>query len=288
VNKPILAQVDPNGMTALAVSRLVVIAPLLVVAITAATNSRAVGATESTPFQQATTSAPFATSHSSVPHPRHNIAPHPDYVDACIDNGYDSKKCIHLAVAAIRHARSHEHMKKRAMILPRNYAKLSVADQTFVITDLERVDRGLKPFAGMSTALNGVAKTAANLHIDPSLATALLKALHVDSYGSNWAADFGPLGSDYDWMYNDGYSSDGINLACTRRAAPLCWGHRSNILWDFGSDSRLVAGAATAKPAGSSIALVLAATSGKVPKYSYTWKNALHHGANGHGVKDRP
>jgi hypothetical protein len=232
--------------------------------------------------------ASFTANASSVPrHPRHNLAPAPDYVDVCVTKGYNDPACIKRALAAIRHARSREHMKKRAMILPRNYSGLTVAEQTFVITDLERVDRGLKPFAGLSATLNKTAKVAATLHLDPTLATASIKSLHVVAYGSNWAGDFGPLSSDYDWMYNDGYGAQGINLACLTKSSEGCWGHRSNILWPYPETSRLVAGAGTATPAGASIAEILTAQSGKAPKYTYTWQAALRHGADGHRVKPR-
>jgi hypothetical protein len=230
---------------------------------------------------------PHRLAASRHPH-RHNIAPKPNYFAACSGKGFNSKRCIKRALAAIRHARSGEHMKRHAMVLPRNYRSLTVAEQTFVITDLERVDRGLKPFEGLSTTLDGLAKVAASLHLDLSLATPVLRALHIQSYGSNWAGDLGPLGADYDWMYRDGYSKHGgINLACPRPLAPLCWGHRSNVLWPYPRTLRLVAGVGTAGPAGSSIAQVLAAAGGAAPKYAYTWRAALRHGADGHRVKSR-
>jgi hypothetical protein len=219
------------------------------------------------------------------PHPKHNIAAKPDYFDVCASKGTNNPACIKQVLSAIERARSHEHMKKRAMILPSNYRDLTIAEQTFVVTNLERVDRGLKPFEGLSTALSGVAKLAATLHVDPTVVTSMLRALNINSYGSNWAGDIGPLSSDYDWMYNDGYASDGVNLACVTRKAEGCWGHRTNILWTYASGSRLDAGAGTAKPAGASIALILAGFTGNAPTYSYTWKNALRHGANGHGSK---
>ena len=224
---------------------------------------------------------------TSTKHPAHNIAPTPNYFNVCVTKGYNNARCIKQVLAAIRHARTHEHMKQPAMILPRNYRHLTVAEQTFVITDLERVDRGLRPFQGLSATLDKSAKAAAALHLDLTLAAGVLKSLNIEAYGSNWASDIGPLSADYDWMYNDGYAAKGgINLACVKPADDGCWGHRANILWPY-DQPRLVAGAATASPAGASIAEVLTAGSGPTPKFDYTWKAALRHGADGHRVKAR-
>jgi hypothetical protein len=215
-------------------------------------------------------------------HKLRNIAPDPDYFTLCATKGYNDPSCIKEVLAAIKHAREVEHVKHAAMVLPRNYTNLTVPEQTFVITNLERVDRGLRPFEGISSALDSVAKASAALRVDASLPTSLLKTLRVNSYGSNWAGDIGPLSADYDWMYNDGYSAHhGINLACATPSAPGCWGHRRNILWPY-SDQRLLAGAGSSKPAGSSISEILAGASGAAPKFEYTWKQALRHGADGH------
>jgi hypothetical protein len=222
---------------------------------------------------------------TSTKHPAHNTAPKPDYVNVCVTKGYNSRRCIKQALAAIRHVRSDEHMKHPAMILPRNYRHLTVAKQTFVITDLERVARDLTPFQGLTSSLDRSARLAAVSHLDPTLVTGLLKALHIQTYGSNWASDDGPLSADYDWMYKDGYAKHGgINLACLRRTQVGCWGHRANILWPY-DQPRLLAGAATATPPGTSIAEVLTGGSGPAPTFVYTWKAAIRHGANRHRAK---
>jgi hypothetical protein len=47
----------------------------------------------------------------------------------------------------------------------------------------------------------------------------------------NWAEDFGPLASDFDWMYNDGPGS--FNVDCPAGSSPGssgCWIHRDQIL----------------------------------------------------------
>ncbi len=40
------------------------------------------------------------------------------------------------------------------MVLPADFAQLSVPDQLFIAVNLERVDRGLPTFGGLTTALN--------------------------------------------------------------------------------------------------------------------------------------
>lgn len=245
----------------------------------------AAGATQSprTDVPQLPKVATGSSQHRAVP--KKNIAPQPNFYDVCATNGYNDSTCIREALAAIKHARSGEHMKRRTMVLPRNFVKLTVAEQTFVITNLERVDRGMRPFQGMSSVLDRVAKGAAALRVDATLVTSLVSALHIAAYGANWASDYGPLSADYNWMYNDGYSRHhGINVACPKPGAAGCWGHRRNILWPY-TQPRLIAGTGTARPAGTSIAEVLSGASGSAPKFDYTWKQALRHGANGHHRK---
>lgn len=218
-------------------------------------------------------------------HKLRNITPQPDYFTVCATKGYNDASCIKDVLAAIKHARTVEHVKHRAMVLPRDYAKLTVAEQTFVITNLERVDRGLRPFQGLSNTLDRAAKVAATLGLDATLVTSVLQSLHIQAYGSNWASDFGPLSADYNWMYNDGYSgANSINEACRTPKASGCWGHRRNILWAY-TQPRLIAGAGSGRPAGTSISEILGGASGAAPSYDYTWKQALHHGADGHGHK---
>ncbi|HWC35776.1 MAG TPA: hypothetical protein VG650_13235 [Mycobacteriales bacterium] len=171
-------------------------------------------------------------------------------------------------------------------MLPDNYRSLSTPEQTFVVTDLERVDRGLRPWTGLTARLDSVAHSAAVTRTDPSLETSAMQAMHVNELGSIWAGDFGPLSSDYDWMYNDGYRRSGsINMDCVRPKAPGCWGHRDNILDKAAGYSTLSAGAGAARPLGSSIAEIFVAGDGDRPGYVYTWKQALAHGANGHRAK---
>jgi hypothetical protein len=217
-------------------------------------------------------------SSAALAHPSRNRAPNPNFIPACAED-WRSRSCTRLARRAIKNARAAEGLKHPALVLPRNYKKLTVAEQTFVITDLERVGRGLKPFAGLTRVFNLASHTAAVARIDPEPVLSLLRSLGIFEYGSNWAGDFGPLASDYDWMYNDGYGSGGINLACLTPRSNGCWGHRNNILGTYSYLPHLLAGAGTAKPAGMSIAMIMSGGRGTPPKFTYSWRAAKHHGA---------
>jgi hypothetical protein len=221
---------------------------------------------------------PAASLAQALPHPARNRAPHPDFISACATD-WRSATCTRLALKAIKHARAAEGVKHAKMVLPRNYDSLSVAEQTFVITNLERVARGLKPFAGLTRVFNTASRTAALARIDPEPVLSLLRSLGIFEFGSNWAGDFGPLASDYDWMYNDGYGSGGINLACLTPRSNGCWGHRNNILGTFRNLPTLLAGAGTGVPTGLSIAMIMTGGSGKPPKFTYSWREAKRHGA---------
>jgi hypothetical protein len=224
-------------------------------------------------------------SGSTIKNPSVDREPVPDYINFCATHNPNNARCISQELQAINRARSHESMRKVRMILPDNYTSLSIAQQTFVVTDLERVDRGLRPFVGLTPRLNWSAQHAAIIQNDPLLSGLAMQLMGIREYGSIWAGDFGPLASDYDWMYNDGYSPSGsINLDCRTPNQSGCWGHRENILGAFSGLSTLIAGAGSSGAAGRSIAEVLAGTQTHAPRLTYTWKQALAHGANGHKV----
>ncbi len=213
--------------------------------------------------------------------PRRNVAASPDYIDQCATAGPNDKQCVKQSLQAINNARAAEGV--RPMVLPRNYAKLSIVRQTYVVTNLERVDRGLRPIKGLTARLNTTAHNAAAAERDPTLLGAVMSLLGIREYASIWAGDFGPLASDYDWMYNDGYSSAGsINLDCQAPGSGGCWGHRHCILEKFAGLHTLLAGVGTTNAAGSSIAEIFVGSTHSSFSYVYTWARALAHGADGH------
>jgi len=148
------------------------------------------------------------------------------------------------------------------MALPAGFGRLTVPQQVLVAINLERVDRGLPPFTGLTGTLNGDAQKGADVANDPPDPGAAY-----DVIDTEWAGgSVNGLDADYGWMYDDGIGSG--NLDCPKAGAPGCWGHRHGILDDFGSVGTLVMGAAvnttgdTAQGdrGGTSIAATLAIT----------------------------
>ena len=165
------------------------------------------------------------------------------------------------------------------MALPSNFTSLSVGEQLFVLTDIERVDRGLPPVVGMVQELNQDAQAAAAGNADPTPSS-----VPPGSTAFGLGLQFGPRarapGSNYNWMYDDGPGSG--DLGCTSSNSGSCWGHRDN---ELGFDSSqvaashgvLVMGAAEATVPGdapwSSDAELIALVSGS-PAFTYTWAQA--------------
>ena len=215
---------------------------------------------------------PSSESDTGIPDPTHNVAPVPDYTRVCSDGGLDnSAPCIDAALGAINHAHALEGI--RPMVLPPDFARLSVPDQLFTAVNLERVDRGLPAFAGLTTALDRNAQLGADDANDPPDPG---KAYDLDD--AEWAGgSSNGLDAVYGWMYDDGFDSG--NLDCLHRGAAGCWGHRKGILDDFGSGAHLVMGAAVdlrgdthrGDGGGTSMAVTLAVADVPVHAFAYSW-----------------
>ncbi len=170
------------------------------------------------------------------------------------------------------------------MALPSNFNSLTPAQQIFVITDIERVDRGLPPLVGLVDTFSADALAGARANSDPD-PTQVPAGLHLVAWASNWAENGNPLGSNYFWMYDDGVGSG--NIDCKSAGQPGCWGHRENILSltdyqrQFGGT--LLMGAAEAYGTTSngweSDAELLVLATGPLPALSYTWAQAVAAGA---------
>jgi len=132
------------------------------------------------------------------------------------------------AVAAINHARSFEGLSP--LRLSRNFYRLKAAQQQFVLVNLERTDRGLRPLT-MSPVLMTMARSYSKQlsrqhffsHTSPisgtfeqrlnrNRAIAGHYSLAEENLAGNPVAGVGPI---YEYMYND--------------ASENC-GHRANIL----------------------------------------------------------
>ncbi|MGO8876634.1 MAG: IPT/TIG domain-containing protein [Acidimicrobiales bacterium] len=108
------------------------------------------------------------------------------------------------------------------LVLPSNYAKLTGPEQMLVVFNIERVNRGLEPIAGLNASLDADALTGAENGTDP---------LGPDGFGwgSIWAGGYGSIEySDWAWLYDDGYP--GPNGDCTSVGESGCWGHRDITL----------------------------------------------------------
>lgn len=227
--------------------------------------------------------------------PTSNLAPQPDFFAACVAAGQSSPSCTQQTVQAIDAARAAE--KVGPLKLPQNWSKLTAAEQIFVLTNLERVDRGLAPIEGLVSALDAAALKGAKANTDPAVPATLSANQTVEAYASNWAGGLSPLSADYEWMYADGLSASSSqgNLDCNANTQTGCWGHRDNILTAFdqlfpagtAAPAHLVMGAAeTTTAQGSSIAEILALVSGPAPAMAYTWQQAKKQGADSSGGWD--
>jgi hypothetical protein len=106
---------------------------------------------------------------------------------------------------------------------------MPIAEQLFVISNLERVNRGLAPVLYMTTQLNQYAQAGADTRADPNFPSILTGGAPLKYGDSNWASGFeSVLHANYSWMYHDGLNSG--NIDCTATDTAGCWGHRDNIL----------------------------------------------------------
>ena len=220
-------------------------------------------------------SIPSSESGTGIPDPVTNVPPVPDFTSTCASGLDNTPACINAVLGAINRAHALEGV--RPMVLPTGFAQLSVPYQLFVAVNLERVDRGLPPFGGLTAALDKNAQRGADDANDPPDAG--------QSYvleDSEWAGgSSNGLDAVYGWMYFDGFNSG--NLDCMRRAASGCWGHRKGILDDFGSGANLVMGAALnargdthkGDSRGTSMAVTLAVADAPVRKFTYSWTQVV-------------
>ncbi|MCW3035070.1 MAG: hypothetical protein JWM17_382, partial [Actinobacteria bacterium] len=109
---------------------------------------------------------PTNASATHIADPPQTVPANPDFTEACAPSGLDSSAaCIQSALEAVDNARAAEGVK--AMVLPAGFASLTVPQQLFVAVNLERVDRGLPPFAGLTAALTANAQRGADIANDP-------------------------------------------------------------------------------------------------------------------------
>jgi len=190
----------------------------------------------------------------------------------------ESSPCMASLLGAIDAARAAEGVGPM-QIDPTAFAALSVAEQMFVVANLERIDRGLAPLIGMTSQLDADALAGAEARGDPQFNfTALTGGIPLRSGASNWAGGFAnALEADYFWMYDDGFGSP--NVDCPNAGAPGCWGHRADVLYTpakcAGEPSVNVMGGAFSDSGESSYAEIFASACGPAPSdLVFTWSQA--------------
>ncbi|HET9059748.1 MAG TPA: hypothetical protein VFN61_07490 [Acidimicrobiales bacterium] len=154
--------------------------------------------------------------------PSVSLPPPPAMVRACEPG--QRERCDAAALVAIDSARAREHVGP--MHLPSGYSQLALPAQVLVVADLERTDRGLPGFTGLSSELDRLAAAGAAQRSDPTGPSGA-------EWGSNVAIGYvSALQADYAWMYDDGLGS--ANSDCHKGSTSGCWGHRHNILGNYG------------------------------------------------------
>jgi hypothetical protein len=174
---------------------------------------------------------------------------------------------------------AHEDMGLSPYYLPSGFPSLSPDRQVLILSNLDRVAYGLPPVGGLDEALDASASEGVDADSDPLPPEKLTPGGPVYGWASNWAGGFvNVLAAYYAWMYDDGYGSP--NGDCTEPGARGCWGHRRDVLADFGPDGFVSMGVAAGADGSGwpSYAQTLVFTL-QLPTYYYTWGDALAEGA---------
>jgi hypothetical protein len=181
--------------------------------------------------------------------PASNTSPSSAFVNACYPmstSKADNDACDAAALHDFNAVRAGEGLGP--MVLPGDFDTLDVPHQLLAISDIERVDRGLPPVAGLSSRLDGYAQTGADNDEDPPWPSPFPGTAGT----GNWAgAGNSALLDDFYWMYDDGIGSG--NLDCTPSDQSGCWGHRHDILWSFATPLVMGAAVAYGTPYGTSM-----------------------------------
>jgi hypothetical protein len=144
-----------------------------------------------------------------------------------------SGTCQDESVAMLNAGRRDEHLGP--LVLPGNWNRLTVPEQLFVMTELERTARGLQPDTGLAADWNVAASDGADAGEDPTSAGSGTSGLE-----SVWAGgDANPIVATVEWIYADGLFPDdsSTNGDCSESATSGCWGHRDVLLHDTAATS---------------------------------------------------
>lgn len=219
--------------------------------------------------------APALASGPVGPDPTSNF-PIGSLPSAC-DSDPAGAVCISASVAYLDQARA--TLGQPPYALPGDFASLSPAQQALILTDSDRVLYNLPPITGLTAALDEDAAAGVLSDSDPEPSTSSWYG-----YTSNAAWGNENIVLAYEgWMYDDGPDSD--NIDCTASDPSGCWGHRHDILWQFGSGALAMGAAAGTDASGnpSYTMLLIQGSPSFSPAYTYTWAQALADGAGGSG-----
>ncbi len=172
--------------------------------------------------------------------------------------------CMTAATAAIDNDRASEGVGP--ISLPSNFASLTIQEETFVVADLERIDRGLTPVVGLTSALDSLAQQGADSDSDPPLTAPGNPEV------GNWASTANPLYADAVFMYDDG--PGGVNADCTGTGQAGCWEHRDNLLLSNPQPLLMGVGDTTSDPDHGSIAELIVANDTSDSPY-FAWASEV-------------
>lgn len=140
-----------------------------------------------------------------------------------------SATCLGESVAMLNAGRHDEGLGP--LVLPRNWTRLTVPEQIFVLTELERTARGLQPDTGLAADWNAAAQAGAGAGHDPTGAGAGARG----GFLSIWAGGQpNAIIATVGWVYDDALFPDRTSrtLGCVPGSTSGCWGHRDAILRD--------------------------------------------------------
>ncbi len=163
--------------------------------------------------------------------PATNITPPPGYFGSCGSLSQPNPYCPS-GFTTLYGDRQVEGLGP--MSLPTNWNSLTPPEQLFVLTDLERVDRGIAPIVGLASDLNAYAQAGANAHADPGFPP------YGNGGGSTWSSSPSMGVSLAMWMYDDG--PGGTNATCPVTGGGGCWGHRDIILRQYAAPALMGVG----------------------------------------------
>jgi len=148
-----------------------------------------------------------------------NEPPQGRFAFACYSKQKPTANCDKAALSNINRAHKAEGLSK--LVLPDNYASLTLTQQQIAVSNAERASRGL-PAVPEKKAYDRLAHAGAVANTDPT-------GPSDHAWGSVFIALADPLAADYFWMYWDGPGS--LNPDCVNPGDSGCFGHRNIILF---------------------------------------------------------